>query len=531
MRTWSLFFMTCASALLLATSFPPFNATALAWVCLAPFFYALRKSNIAAAAIYGYLFGYLFGACTFFWVNSIAIVSVINFLMLLLIFGLYFVIFGILYRFLSKTSAPLIIISAPCLWVTLEFIRSNISFLSWPWNLLGYTQHNFLHIIQIADVIGVYGISFLIVLTNQLLSQLPELLVKQRSGKDTADLNVKKKRFLINAALILLFLSGTFVYGKQQLLVPESNSQIRVALIQANILAKDNMTYDEQMVHMSKYKKLTLGAARENPDLIIWPASSLPGPISSRLVNFTMRRIAFEADTYLLAGGAGNEKLKPAKDGFNGYSNSEFLFSPMGILEGQYNKIRLLPFNEYLPMQGKVRWPSWITTLQTSFIPGNTVTLFNVNGAKFGTPICWENMFPDLFRQFVLKGAQFMVSATNEGFFSNTSGHYQSLAMNVFRAVENRVEIARSNTTGISCFIDRNGEVTERISDENGRDIFVSGYVVRNIYLSDSKTFYTKYGDVFAYVTIAWTVFSILISILLIRSGIVNRDKTQSITG
>ena len=90
----------------------------------------------------------------------------------------------------------------------------------------------------------------------------------------------------------------------------------------------------------------------------------------------------------------------------------------------------LLPFNEYLPLQGKITWPKWITTLNESFIPGTDYTLFQVSGATFGAPICWENYFSDHFRRFVKNGANFMVSATNDAFFGQSCGSYQALAMN-----------------------------------------------------------------------------------------------------
>ena len=105
-----------------------------------------------------------------------------------------------------------------------------------------------------------------------------------------------------------------------------------------------------------------------------------------------------------------------------------------------------------------------------------------------------------------------MVSVTNEGFLghSSSAGPYQTLAINVFRAVENRVAVARAATTGVSCFINPNGEIVDRIKDGNGNDLFVPGILIRDIPLSDRKTFYTNYGDIFAYVIIAITVMIIL---------------------
>ena len=106
-----------------------------------------------------------------------------------------------------------------------------------------------------------------------------------------------------------------------------------------------------------------------------------------------------------------------------------------------------------------------------------------------------------------------MVSVTNEGFFGRNSAPYQSLALNIFRAVENRVAIARSSSTGISAFINQYGEIVERVRDSNGNDLFVSGILVRDVPLSDHKTFYTVYGDIFAYVVIGMAAFVILTSL------------------
>jgi apolipoprotein N-acyltransferase len=142
-----------------------------------------------------------------------------------------------------------------------------------------------------------------------------------------------------------------------------------------------------------------------------------------------------------------------------------------------------------------------------------------VNTVKFGTPICWENMFPDLFRRFVKNGADFMVSATSDAFLGRTAGPYQTLAMTAFRSVENRVAIARSATTGVSAFINPDGEIVERIKDSDGKDLFVSGFLIKDIPLSSKKTFYTVYGDIFAYVLIGITVLSIMASIIAHRAS------------
>jgi apolipoprotein N-acyltransferase len=292
-------------------------------------------------------------------------------------------------------------------------------------------------------------------------------------------------------------------YGFYKLTQPESGEHLRVALVQANVVAEDKMPLADQAKHLRAYEVLTKDAASRDPDLIVWPATSLPAPIqSSRLVRFTVRRVVRQAGAYVLVGGAGQEKLEPRKEGYRPFSNSEFLISPSGRVAAEYNKMRLLPFNEYVPLQGIITWPEWISTPKESFLAGEELTLFEVSGVRFGTPICWENNLPDLIRRFVAEGANFVVSVTNEAFMGRTAGPYQTLAITVFRAVENRVAIARAASTGVSAFVSPDGAIVDRVRDSNGDDLFVSGILVRDVPISRNKTFYTVYGDLFAYAVI-----------------------------
>ena len=136
-------------------------------------------------------------------------------------------------------------------------------------------------------------------------------------------------------------------------------------------------------------------------------------------------------------------------------------------------------------------------------MPGDRYTLFQVGKARFGTPICWENEFPDVYRRFVREGANFMVTVTNESAFGANAGPYQTLAMNAFKAVENRVAIARAATTGVSAFIDSRGRIVSRVKDRDGRDLYVAGILLWDVPLADEKSFYTLHGDLFAQVMAA----------------------------
>lgn len=486
MSTAVLVLMPLVSGLLATLSLPSFDLGFLAWVALAPLLFALRQRGFAAGAGFGFLFGWVFGAGSFYWLNTVADMTPFRFCLLVAGFGLYYLLFGLLYTLASRSIGSWIILGGPVLWVALEYARASLSFLALPWNFLSHSQYRYLPLIQIADLTGAYGISFLIVMANQVVSQLPDLRGARRW---------RWRPQLLALALLLL---ATLLYGWQKLAAPaQDGRRVRVALVQANVLSRSRMSPKDQILHLAAYDRLTREAAKEKPDLIVWPSSSLPGPISFWIIRLYVNDVAHRAGAPILVGGAGGDKFAPPHDAYLPYSNSELLISPSGRLEAQYNKLHLTPFTEYVPLHGAIRWPRWITSLERSFVPGEGYTLFEVAGARFGAPICWENAFPDLFRRFVREGADFMASVTNEAAFG-LAGPYQALAMNVFRAVENRVTIGRAATTGVSAFIDPRGAIVERVTDGNGRDLSIPGFLVRDVPLAKRRTFYTLHGDVFA---------------------------------
>jgi len=423
------------SAVLTTLSLPSSSLGFLAWIALVPLLFALRQRGLLAGALLGWLFGYAFGAGSFYWMNQIPDLNAARFALLLTAFSFYYLVFGFLYALASRSLGSWMIVGAPVLWVALEYARGSLSFLASPWNFMAHSQHQALAMIQIADLTGAYGVSFILLMANQLVSQLPELRAARRW------------QWRAQGAALGLAIAGTLVYGGYKLAdVPAAGRVLRVTLVQANVTVRSKMSAKEQMAHLAAYGRLTRQAEEQKPDLIVWPSSSLPGPIDFWIVRLYVNHVANRAGIPLLVGGAGGDKFAPPREGYLPFSNSEFLISPMGKLEGQYNKVHLTPFSEQVPLQGLVSWPRWMTTLEKSFVPGDGYTLFNVGQASFGAPICWENVFPDVFRRFVLGGANFMVSVTNESVFGATAGPYQTLAMNAFRAVENRVAVARAAT-------------------------------------------------------------------------------------
>jgi len=175
---------------------------------------------------------------------------------------------------------------------------------------------------------------------------------------------------------------------------------------------------------------------------------------------------------------------------------------PSGPVKGhlqRYDKIHLLPFAEYLPLKGKVPWSLIRIPSTDNYVPGKQYTVFEHPEFKFSAVICWEGIFPQLVRHFANQGAQVLVNITNEGWFGKGTGPDHFLTMTVFRAVENRRYVVRCANTGISCIIDHHGRVLERVKNENNEDVFVQGVLNGSVVPRDEKTFYTRYGDVFAW--------------------------------
>jgi apolipoprotein N-acyltransferase len=478
-----------SSALLLVLSFPKFDIELLAWITLVPLFIAIRDKSLPYAFGLSFLTGISALMGIFYWINILDGLQWLHFVLLGIYFGSYFGLFGLLLNFIKKRGIFHPVIIAPIMWVSMEYIRSHVGFLALPWALLGHSQYLNLPVIQISSITGVYGVSFLIVMVNYALSEVILYLMSIK-GSNASDIRLRP----LNPAVVTILISGlTLAYGYISLSKEGSGDKVNIAVVQANIPQEIKWKLKFRKQNLEKHVSLTRKAVGNgDPALIVWPETSVAGFYK------TILELARETGTHLIIGSSQRPKIGSKEFREKNLFNSAFLISPKPGIAGQYNKIRLLPFGEYLPHKD-FPWPESISSHIDNYTPGTEHTVFNLNGNPFSVLICWENIFPGFFRQFVKKGAKFMVNITNEAWFKETAAPYQFLAMNVFRAVENRVSVVRSANTGISCFIDPYGRIIGKVKNNN-KDIFVEGYLVKEIPLSGEKTFYTLFGDIFAYI-------------------------------
>jgi apolipoprotein N-acyltransferase len=502
------------SGALLVLAFPRHDLTWLVWVGLVPLFLAISGRSPKFGFFISYVCGIVFYAGVFAWAFEIPGYRVHHHAILAICFGAFFAVFGLVFNSIAKRWAlTTAYLTAPFVWVSIEYLKCNLFFLALPWPLLAHSQYQHPLIIQFASITGAYGVSFLIVMINSALAIiLLPLVCRQKNNGFAQNQLVSNtgRNTVIGLAALLSALA--ILYGDATLERPLSEKTIKLSVLQGNI---DQEMKRNPRKHaapiMQRYVELTRQAAEAQPDLIVWPEASTPGLVLKHLgLHSQLRRLIREVKTHLLVGSSEFPKFDKALQKRGKAGNTALFFSPEGKVLAQHLKTRLLPFGEYIPYEDTFPWPEFIVPNQNQNweIPGREYTLFELDTARFGVIICWENAFPALVRQFVKEGANLMINITNEGWFGDSAAPYQFLAMSVFRSVENRVSMARAANTGISCFIDPYGRVTDRVWSNN-KDIYVSGYLTRDIILSEKKTFYTRYGDVFTYLSILITAVAV----------------------
>jgi apolipoprotein N-acyltransferase len=352
-----------------------------------------------------------------------------------------------------------------------------------PWGLSGYSQHSMLVVIQVAELAGVYGVSFLLAAAASALAGVIAL------GFGRCWLGLAAAALLVAACLGW----GMAALRAEESRIASAAGGPRVAVIQPSV--EQSLKWDpaRHAEHLAGYERLTRQAARAAPTLIVWPETAatifLRGD-PALLARFTA--LSREVKAPLLVGSVDR------KETTRRWLNTAFLLTEQGIT-ARYDKIHLVPFGEYVPLSGLIGFVrSWAEFI-SDFDAGERFTVFPLPGNGFGTVICYEVIFPELFRGFVTGGADFMVNITNDAWFGTTSGPWQHLGMLPFRAVEHRVAIARSANTGVSAFVNSAGRITQMLP------LLERGVLAERIVARGPATLYTRYGDWLAYASLALT--------------------------
>jgi apolipoprotein N-acyltransferase len=477
------------SGFMLTASFPPSPFYFLAWFALVPLLKSLENEPPAAALRLGFAAGLAHSLTLIYWV--IIVMGHYGHLPLpvsvsiLILFSLYLAIYPALFAWGYSLIGRSFLGSFKTagLWVALEYVRANV-LTGFPWCLLGHTQYMNLEAIQVADLVGAYGTSFVIVLSSTLIYGL--LLERNLD------------RWKREAPVVLLTLAVVLGYGFYRMSDSRPpRATLKIAIAQGNIdqSIKWNPAYQEKTVQI--YRTLTLQSRSFGPDLVVWPETAVPlffqdgEPLARSVLN-----TAREAGTYIIFGSPAYRREKGSVSLFN----RAYLATPNGEIIGSYDKVHLVPFGEYVPMKRFLPFVQRLVVAAGDFLPGDKVAPLKFPKAAAGVLICFESIFPELGRELTENGATLLVNLTNDAWYGMSSAPFQHFSMAVFRAVENRRPVVRAANTGISAFILPNGKIVEQ------SDLFKEALLTREIPLPDpGLTLYTRWGDFFA---IALTIIS-----------------------
>jgi len=482
-------FLALLSGFLLTAAFPSVNHQWIAWFSLVPLLTAVKDESLYNAFKLGVIAGLGHYITLMYWIINVIstyggldIISS-TFLLLLLCFylSLYTGLFSFLVTAFKKCKIKIFLFAG--FWVSLEYIRAVV-FTGFPWCLLGYSQFEQSLLIQVADITGVYGISFLIAAVNILIFLLASNIRK----------NIKKIYVGAEILLLITIIILTVNYGKYCIKKYSEDTKekktLNISIIQGNInqALKWDTKYQEDT--LKKYRSLTKNTYDFKPDIIIWPETAVPfffqdnNQFTQDLLNISQKSGAhfiFGSPSY----------IRKAEDIL--YRNSAFCISPDGNLTGKYDKVHLVPFGEYVPLKKLLPFVHRLVPAAGDFSPGKSLDPLALKGTSLGILICYEIIFPEISRKQVNKGAQILINITNDAWFGFTSAPYQHFYMSTFRSIENRTPLIRSANTGISGIISPTGKI------KTMGGLFTEESITGNITLDKHpRSFYSRYGDIFA---------------------------------
>lgn len=470
--------LTLLSVLLLTLATPGYDVWYAAYFALIPLIIALYDTK--KGFLTGWLFGFIYFLFNVRWVvtavsdfgDSNVVVGWLVTMLFAAILGVFWGIFG--YIFKKKPGANLLLAGVI---VALEVARNKL-FSGFPMLNLADTQYCFPPAIQIAEITGAFGISLIIAYINLSVASLLK------------DRNVR----CICVSLLLGLAS--FSYGYSVLDRSYAGNDMRVEIIQPAYSQADKWVPDKKYDIMALVNGMLRDVDYENTDLILMPETVYPAFLNESFAGYQMLSIAGEIKPVITGGIRFTEK-----DGHKSFFNSVFMFNKEQV--SIYDKIRLVPFGEFFPLQGIFKpIDYYFFKGAENFTSGTSEVVFSANGFNAAPMVCYESMYPDLVRKQVMLGADVITVVTNDSWFGHTKGPYQHLASDVLRAVEFRKPVLRAAQTGISACIGADGEIQETL------DTGVKGHLRCDVTTHKGLTLFATggYGWLAVFLFVAWFV-------------------------
>ncbi|HLA09431.1 MAG TPA: apolipoprotein N-acyltransferase [Pyrinomonadaceae bacterium] len=472
------------SALLLILAFPDYDFWPLAWIALIPLLLTISKRRSPLhALILGWIAGSVFFYATCYWltfsmINYGNIPAWIAYLLLVpgaVVVGLFPGLFSAVLASSVRRSGASAMLLAPFIWISFEWARLGVT--GQLWNALGYSQAYQPWLIQSARWGGVYAVSFLIVAINAALSYL--ILKRSRSGT-----------LLASAVIGLISVSVLATYWQSP--GPSQMSETaRLVALQPNVPMHLQKSAEEMQELTLRHLEMSEAGLSElsddtNPRIVIWPESPM---------NFTYAGSSAFRDLVTTFAQTHRTSVlfnsqEPAPN--NGIHNSAVLVNEQGRLVSQYDKIRLLPFGEYVPLPRWLPGANLVSAIVGDFEAGTNYALLPIGQAKAGVFICIESAYPSIARQFSRDGAEVLINISNDGYLGRTAVMRQHLANAIFRAVENARPVIRVTNTGITAYIEADGTLRDQTP------VFETATRTWGVNKNAAgQTLYTRVGDLF----------------------------------
>lgn len=568
------FGLSVVAALLLWLSFPPFNFSPLAWLAPVPLLILTRlRQPTRRMWLACYLGGLAFYLPTLQWLRLGDPLMHLAWWALAAYLAVTFPVQVALTRLAARQWSIPLVWATPIIWVGLDFAKAYL-FTGFSWYYLGHTQYRWLELIQISDVVGAYGVTFVMVQTAAALTGLipetwfarcrllpPGVTTETPAVDDIYARPHRPWRGVIVAATVF---SGVMLYGVVRRSQADFQPGPRVALIQGNYRASLRIPPEDYGQQFLTHLKLTALAVREQPDLIVWPEAMFRWPLASApagLKDEELRKLAprvppdFWRDPQVRetliresqkTGAAmiiGLEGVDLQSDGRIQQTNSALLVRPETGITTRYDKRHLVPFGEYVPWQKQLPWLASFTPYPPDFglTPGEGPAMFEHGGYRILPVICFEDTVPQLVRGHVAAALQadgkpvdLLVNLSNDGWFQGSCGLDQHLITAAFRAVECRVPLVRAVNTGISAVIDGDGAIRdpERFIDGDQQQVVsyhdpatgtwrkqLNAALVSTVPLDPRDSLYVRWGDWFALGCLGLTVFCGLMGLARRRSA------------
>ncbi len=519
------------SGALLALCFAPWNQPLLVWIALLPLLAALWLTPADApkwrAPLLGYCSGIVFFTAAFSWLSNLApLFESPGLVGLPLLLAVYLALYPAAWSWLvANPPAPgrtpvatslrniTFAIRGACAWVALDWIRGWL-FSGFGWNSPGVALHNNLALIQIADLFGVHGVTFLIV-----FSTLSMALAIRRLKHEASFRALPNLRAEIMTVLLLVGLSVS--YGVRIVVQkdPGPAFALRTVAIQPNVPQEQKFDADQEDAVFQRLDGLMqlACAIQPPPHLILWPEAATPRGMFADEANYEFTRSQAERSPAALLLGT----LEPVAPGPE--QPGELLdFNSVVLIQGKdaplqsYRKRHLVPFGEFLPFRDWL--PNWVRNLVPGDLtPGREANLLHLENpsVRIGALVCFEDSLARETRSLALEGAQVLVNVTNDAWFAHSAAAEQHLANSKFRAIETRLPLLRCANTGVTASVDRIGRVESKIAP------FTEGIDTLEVKVLEHPrlTTYTRFGDL-------WLVACGIASLVLARTRLLSQRKT-----